>query len=233
MRYTQTVKFALAIFLVAFVGVAVFFVLRIQRHQSAERILNKMATVYRNCKSYQDSGTAQLVSERFGATLQFTTAFVRPDRFRYEYMDRAKDNHLIIWRKGKNVTFWWSIPVDLPAPKSFGLAIAAATGVSIGTTHTIPTLLFSKSEISGWRLTDMVNATQVEDATTENVDCFRVKGRVAAFNTVVWIDKRTFLVRRIEGISDHGVKTIVSYNPSVNIKIPDAALEYNITLRQR
>lgn len=228
MRYTPTVKFALAIFLVACVGVAVSYVLRSQRHRAAERILNKMAAVYMNCKSYQDSGTAQLISERFGATLQFTTAFVRPDRFRYEYMDRVKNNHLIIWRKGKNVTFWFSIPNDLPTPKSFDLAIATATGVSIGTTHTIPALLFSKGQISGWRLTDMVNATQVEDAITENVDCFRVKGQVAAFNTVVWIDKSTFLVRRIEGISEHGVKTFVSYNPSVNIKVPDTELEYNI-----
>jgi outer membrane lipoprotein-sorting protein len=45
---------------------------------------------------------------------------------------------------------------------------------------------------------------------------------------VVWIDKETFLVRKMEQVNDRGVKIVTTYNPVINVKIPDAALEYNI-----
>jgi outer membrane lipoprotein-sorting protein len=239
MARISNLKIVLTIMLAVFMAGAVFVFSRIQRHRSAELILNKMAAAYKNCQSYRDSGTAQLASERFSATLRFTTAFIRSDRFRYEYwyedLNKTKmpegKNHLIIWRKGQKVTFWCSIPSDLPAPKSFDLAIASAKGISIGTAYTIPALLFSKKEITGfagWRLTDMAKAAQMEDAKIGNTDCFRLRGKLSDFNTVIWIDKETFLVRKMEQVNDRGVKIVTTYNPAVNVKIPDAALEFNV-----
>jgi len=234
MKYKLPQKIALAIILFAFVTGTIFFVLRIQRHRSAERILNKMAAVYKNCKSYQDSGTTQMTPPWIG-TLKFTTTFIRPNHFRYEHTAvDGVDNRYLAWRSSAKIAAWSSLePLLVKDPESFNMAIAYGTGSSMTAAHTIPALLFSKDEISGWRLNDMIGATQISDAKIGNTECFRVKGRVGVFNTVVWIDKSTFLVLKIERVNNKGVTTVTKYNPVINAKIPDTAMEYNITLRQR
>lgn len=236
MKYRSALKIGLAILLVAFVTGTVFFVLRIRRHRSAEQILNKMAAAYRNCKTYQDSGIVQMVDKHVNVKLKFTTAFIRPDRFRYEYMavvPEGINSRLIIWRKGKQVAAWWNLkPKLVEAPSSFNRAIMAASGVSLGTASTIPALLFSKNEIKRPRLTDMTDVTQLADAELGNVDCYRVKGSIGVLNTVAWIDKETFIVRKVERVTDRGAKIVATYNPVVNAKIPDTALEYNASQNQ-
>jgi len=225
-------KIVLAIVLAAFVSAAVFSILRAQQEPSAEQILSRMAEVYSKCNSYRDTGTAKGNLKSFSIELQFKTVFTRPDRFRYEYLDKDKmpdgrDNRFIIWRKGSEVAHWWSIEPQRKMPESLSAAIASATGVSLQTAHTIPALLFSKDEIKGRRITDMTEVTRLEDATLEGVECSRVKGRLASFNTVIWVDKGTFLIRRIERVSDNGVENTVNYEPKLNENIPDMELEFN------
>jgi hypothetical protein len=39
---------------------------------------------------------------------------------------------------------------------------------------------------------------RVEDAKLDKVDCFRIEGKFAGNPTTIWIDKKTFLVLRID-----------------------------------
>src|SRR5262245_30622258 len=59
----------------------------------AQDVLDRMAKAYAGCKSYRDSGVVKTVFiEATGnRTVEkpFTTAFVRPDRFRFEYKEEA------------------------------------------------------------------------------------------------------------------------------------------------
>jgi outer membrane lipoprotein-sorting protein len=49
-------------------------------------------------------------------------------------------------------------------------------------------------------------------------------------STTLWIDKATFLIRRIDRSTQfptfHTVQTI-TYRPSINVEIPDSALAFN------
>ena len=59
---------------------------------SAKQIVERMAKAYTDCKSYRDSGIVKtLFVEKSGnRTVEkpFTTAFVRHDRFRFEYKEK-------------------------------------------------------------------------------------------------------------------------------------------------
>jgi outer membrane lipoprotein-sorting protein len=199
---------------------------------SATDIVRRMAETYKSCKSYQDSGTVTTIfhhedGKQHTSSKPFTTAFVRPDRFRFEFKD-SFDGHkwhrYIVWARGKDVRTWWDIRPKMEGPESLALALAGATGVSGGSAHTIPTLLIP-DQIGGRGLTELTGLKRLEDADLGDIHCFRVQGRQVIRitraerdehrqkvqkltgkipeesehgPTVVWIVKATFLVRRIE-----------------------------------
>jgi outer membrane lipoprotein-sorting protein len=55
---------------------------------TSEEILDRMVEAYSSCKTYQDSGVVKTIFIQNGGERvvekRFTTAFVRPDRFRFE-----------------------------------------------------------------------------------------------------------------------------------------------------
>ena len=82
---------------------------------TAERILARLADVYRTSKSYSDSGIVKTVFHTDGDKRvdekPFTTAFVRPDQFRFEYrlefqMPGSTPMRHIVWANGKDVRRW-------------------------------------------------------------------------------------------------------------------------------
>ncbi len=208
-----------------------------QESLTAQQILQRMGRVYANCKSYSDSGVVSTVftSAKGKRTVKkpFTTAFIRPDRFRFEYTERKSDNrtyHYIVWRKGKAVRTWWDVhdpAVELP--QSLDLALAGATGVSGGSAHSIPAMLLPM-EVSGSRLTNLRETHRLPNAKLSGVECFRIEGRKSLSGPIVlWIDTRTLLLRRIYEQTDFGdfraVET-TTYEPVVNGKVTDKMLEF-------
>src|SRR5437660_3207129 len=110
-----------------------------------EQILAALAEVYAECGSYRDCG--QVVT-RFvhlddnppRTVMQpFSTAFVRPHRFRFEYRDEY--GRYIVWANGEAVQTWWDVSPGVEQQESLEMALAGATGVSGGSAHTIPALL--------------------------------------------------------------------------------------------
>src|SRR5438477_379323 len=76
----------------------------------AQDVLDRMAKTYAGCKSYHDSGVVKtvFVQANGNRTVEkpFTTAFVRPDRFRFEYKEKeggGPERRYIVWRQGKEV----------------------------------------------------------------------------------------------------------------------------------
>src|SRR5262245_1658743 len=66
----------------------------------AKMLLDRMAQVYAGCRSYRDTGA---VSTHYKSTsgswvdeLTFRTAFLRPARFRFEFVDRGR--RYIVWK---------------------------------------------------------------------------------------------------------------------------------------
>ena len=80
---------------------------------SAGEILERMATAYAKCKTYQDSGCVMTIFVRNDGEhtdrKPFSTAFVRPTRFRFEFKsshDGQKWHRYIVWADGADVRTW-------------------------------------------------------------------------------------------------------------------------------
>jgi outer membrane lipoprotein-sorting protein len=204
----------------------------------AQDVLDRMAKAYANCKAYQDTGgvTTIFIGANGNRTVEkpFTTAFVRPDRFRFEYIENEGGGQAlryIIWRKGKAVQTWWDVKPGVENPGSLELALAAATGVTGGSAHTVPSMLLPK-EVGGWRLTDITEAKRIDDAKLDKVDCFRIEGKNADRSTTLWIDQKTFLVRRIDEqnkFDDFRTEQTTTYDPVTDQVIPDKKLDFDPT----
>ncbi|MFA7231930.1 MAG: M56 family metallopeptidase, partial [Victivallaceae bacterium] len=213
-----------------------------------EQIIAKMAETYAKCKTYQDSGTVKTIFfQDTGERVEekpFTTAFVRPDLFRFEYKEKV-DSFLkekpcyIVWRKGDEVLTWFyaTNPNIVTKATSLSFGLAGATGVSSGSAHTIPALLLS--EAGGSKLSDLKETKLLEDGSFDNSKCFRVQGKFIYKNdnanvirkpTTIWIDKNTLLVRKIDEenvFSYFRTEVTTTYYPVINKDIPGSALEFN------
>jgi outer membrane lipoprotein-sorting protein len=201
----------------------------------ARDVLDRMAKAYAGCKSYRDTGVVKIVfvSDTGDRTVErpFKTAFVRPDRFRFEYTEKqgGRENRFIVWRKGEEVRTWWDVNPGVEKPESLRLALAGATGVSGGSAHTIPTLLLP-DEVGGWRLTDLAGAKRIENAKLDEVDCFRIEGKCDDNLMTLWIDTKTLLVRRIDDrkqFDDFRTETTTTYSPVIDEEVPEEALEFD------
>src|SRR5690348_1665880 len=103
---------------------------------TAADVLAKMAAVYAGCGTCRDRGIVQITflsaDGKRTTELPFTTAFVRPDRFRFEYQEQVPQRRYIVWARGKDVRTWWTIEPGVSREKSLDMALAGATGVSGG-----------------------------------------------------------------------------------------------------
>ena len=123
---------------------------------TAEQVLDRTAKVYANCKSYRDSGSVKTVFiEAFGnRTVEkpFTTAFVRPDRFRFEYKQKKRigqEFQYIVWRQKKDVQIWWDVKPGIEKRDSLRLALEEAKGVSGSSAHDVVICVIQSGTHSG------------------------------------------------------------------------------------
>jgi outer membrane lipoprotein-sorting protein len=181
-----------------------------------------MAQTYANCKSYQDTGVyvTKLVTRT--ESRPFKTAFVRPDRFRFEYSVKGKAaSRYIVWAQGNEVRTWWDLTRRLDTPPSLSMALAGATGVSGGSAYIIPSLLLP-TEVVGRRWTDVTEATRIADARLDNVECHRVVAKFGESPITIWIDSKNYTIRRIDFQS-----ATMSYHPVLDEVIDDTQLEFD------
>jgi outer membrane lipoprotein-sorting protein len=205
-----------------------------QNALTAKQILDRMAKTYAECKSYRDSGLVKTVfiqaDGKRTVEKRFTTAFVRPDRFRFEFTEQSgnKNYRYIIWRKEKVVQTWWDIRPGIEKPESLVFALGAAVGVSGSSSTTVPAL-FLPDKVGG-SLTVLTEAKRIEDAKLDKADCFRVQGKFVASLMTVWIDKKTFLVRGIDTqnqFDNFRTEDTTTYDPMIDGEITDKMLEFD------
>jgi hypothetical protein len=77
------------------------------------------------------------------------------------------------------------------------LATARATGVTAGTAHTIPALLLP-GEITGFTLDRLGELRRLPDAVLDGVICYRIVGEHRGQAITLWVNRRTFLLLRID-----------------------------------
>jgi hypothetical protein len=201
---------------------------------TAQQILDRVSKAYADCRTYRDSGSVRTVfidgDGRRTVKKVFATAFVRPERFRFEYSEKRDEDDLryIVWRQGNEVRSWWDLKPGIEDEPSLGLALAGATGVSSGSAHTVPALLLP-GEVGGRRLTSIADATRIGDAELDEAECFRVTGEYCGSSVTIWIEKKTFLVRRIDSerhFDTFRTEETTLYEPSLDGEISDDILTF-------
>ena len=202
---------------------------------TAKEIIERMAEVYADSKSYTDSAVVKTVfirsESRRTVEKPFTTAFIRPDQFRFEFKEKIQGNRerrFIIYRKAKDVQTYWNVDKDLKL-ESIDRAVAAATGVSGGSAMIIPAMLIP-NEIKWRRAIRFHKPERIGDDIFDEVDCFRIHDIILVSPVTFWIEKKTFLLRKIfreQEFEDFRTQQTTTYKPILNGKVMDNMLEFN------
>jgi outer membrane lipoprotein-sorting protein len=210
---------------------------------NAQQILAKVARTYADCKTYQDKGNLETRfirnDDQFMVTQKpFSTAFVRPGRFRFEYSKLTRENQLsryIVCRSPDGIQTWWDVTPGVQKHEDLRLAIAGATGVSGGSAAAISSLLLP-DELGGTRFTELPNAKRIEDAKLGDHPCFRITAALPPFGETkgrdytLWIDQKSFLVRRIDfqtKFRDFRTEDTMTFEPKLDAEIDPKLLEFN------
>ena len=176
---------------------------------SAKDVLRRIEQTYSSCASYRDKGEVRQVyrlrapSHQSTTRKPFTTLFVRPDRFRFEFREfdegESESDQFVVWTEGGRVRTWWSV-----APTedygSVGTALSAASGISGGSAVNIPGMLSFVDRGIGRGLLDQPWNANLE--CVEQIDgrvCYHLARHYSDGSRVVdlWVDRESSVVRRL------------------------------------
>jgi hypothetical protein len=191
-----------------------------------------MTEVYLDCQSYRDSGSVDTLfitddGERLDKR-PFTTAFVRTKAFRFEF-ERTKLTgrkwRYIIWSDGERVKKWWDLHSEIEEPESLEMAVAAAFGVSGTSSGWVPRLL----SLERFLECALKEPVRIEDGNFSETACYRIEAMYAKSPLIVWIEKGTYLLRRIEKkhrFEDFCTETTINYYPEINEEVTEQMLVF-------
>jgi len=206
---------------------------------NARQILERVGQVYRASKSYVDTGTVETVykTQRGARTAEthFKTAYAAPSDFRFESSMGDFGSFkvgFIAWLDNNGVKTWSSLKND-PFTKvdSIQDALDGAAGISRDSSGMIPGLFFPGTKLGG-DIIRLTSAERLEDARIDGLDCFQVQGfrwPNTGQPTTVWIDKESFLIRKVyeeSKIKDGTTRTTWFYQPAINVPVKEDALRF-------
>ena len=199
----------------------------------ATEVMDRTVETYEKCGTYRDSGVMTRTFRTAEGTQQeesqtFATVFERPYRFRFQC--REGEHLYIIYADAATIRAWWGHQEGVQPMRSLDDAIGRAVGPSNGASHTIPRLLMP-DRVHGRSLAELRGLARLTDAMLEHVPCYRITGTVrTGAPYTVWIDRSTFLVRRIDvehESSDFSAIDRTVYSPELNPDLGDEELHLN------
>lgn len=207
-----------------------------QQH-TAQEILDRMISAYTSCNTYMDEGEVRtiFIEQKGRRTLirPFSTAFVRPSEFRFEYKARRGEDEwdsYIIWKDAQSIKTWWSIKPEVESPTNLSSALAAAAGVSGGASHTIPSLLLPETMSRG----HFKYLSELKIAGEEEVNgksAYKIEGTDSRKNIItLWVDKLSLLIVKMfekRKFETFETETTTTYKPQINAEVMREKLAFN------
>jgi peroxiredoxin/outer membrane lipoprotein-sorting protein len=193
---------------------------------AASDVLARVATTYRGLRAYADHGTiTDRISTANGTreyTSTFRTAFVRPNKLRFEYDNLGStDRDYVIWTAdGRARTYWYLKPSLVREDGGIADALEEAAGLSSMTSYVIPQLL--QPDLLDGGIGDLDHAVTVGEDSIEGRVCFHLRGALAGATTELWIDRASYLIRKLAARGTNGELAIV-YEPRTTVAIGDLA----------
>jgi thiol-disulfide isomerase/thioredoxin len=200
----------------------------------AAKVLADMVQTYAQAKSYVDRGAVVTVFSGASSHTDrktFQTAFVRGDKFRFEYRGEFPPNTMVVWNDGTHTYTSWSIQPGTIEEEDLAHALGAAAGVSTGLSTTIPAFLMPELR-HNW-LALLANPQLDADETIDGHACWRVRAQSHRGDPyTLWIDRKSHLLRRYTtshhfASGPHGAfdaATTTTYEPTANAPVSAALL---------
>ncbi|MDR3637208.1 MAG: sigma-70 family RNA polymerase sigma factor [Isosphaeraceae bacterium] len=200
--------------------------------ESPEQIIAKMVKTYATARSYEDEGEVTIVftgpNGKRTVKRPFLTKFVRPKLYRYEFSERSGDgdderNRFVIWSNAapERSKTWWTLQPEIKEGP-LAMAIGSGTGISGGSSFTVPNLLMPES-IPGLPLTGLRDLELIGEEAVDETPCDKIEGKNIRGDTqTVWIDRATSLVRKIftaYTVPGSAIQQTTTYRPRVNVAI--------------
>jgi hypothetical protein len=205
---------------------------------SAQEIMKQMISVYASCSRYVDQGEVRTIflegNGRRKVIKPFSTAFVRPSGFRFEFKARRGDDdewsRYIIWKGAESVKTWWSIKPGVQSPENLSFALAAAAGVSSLASATVPTLLMPEMKLAS-RIKNLSELKLIGEEKVNGRNAHKIEGTDSRKSTLtLWVDRESLLiVKMYERRKFHTfeTETTTTYKPQLDIEIAQEKLAFN------
>jgi len=201
---------------------------------TAAQILARTSSVYRSCRSYTDEGdvNTRLVTGSIsrGAMLEhFSTAFVRPDDFRFElHIAMASgDGRFIAWKSGSlEKAYRPRIFQQSPIDDTLLTLFEQSRGSSV----TVPALLMPDL-FHGPGL--FASFTSVKLNGEDKIDgrrAIRIEAQLQGGPLSLWIDASQFVILQVEQkskIGEFNRETSTRYHPVLNAEVSAEQLAFN------
>jgi outer membrane lipoprotein-sorting protein len=198
----------------------------------AARVLEQLRSTYREARSYRDRGTrrTEFITSGPGAhktSLDYATAFVRPDKFRFEYVEESE--RYIVYQSGTDIRSYWSLTDQREQFDSLNHAVAGPTGVSGGTVSLAADLLglLRQTDV----VTEMRDAIMLPEETVDGKLCYVVHGYDRRCQRItLWISKIDYLLVKMQEntlFADMETVAVTTIEPVLNADLSEDELAYN------
>ena len=192
--------------------------------ETADSVMKRVRARYEAARTYRDEGSVEEAHagpiDRSKTLYRFTTAFERPNHFRFEFVAHYEqffpDNAGVIWTDSGG---FWSSMSERPEPRSHPTledAAFAFAGVSRGSSRRIPALLV-RAPMFEQKL-EIVNREPVRDH-----PCIHLRAIDQPAPTVIelWVDEHEFAVRKTHvRLPTSAADETTTYEPRFDEPIP-------------
>ncbi len=197
--------------------------------QTADDVLKKMFEVYRECRSYRDTGVMTSAIQgplAAGEKIEkFTTFFARTARYRFtkSWMNDDGEQEQLVWRDGPEFQIRWNTrPAMKPAQ-----SLERAIGFGQPQSEIIAAMLMPDVQHS--LALDTVGHKLAGDEDIDGHACWLIESLTTKQQPAkFWIDKHSFLLRQFKHSRKTGAimdEKTITWQPQANVDIPDSALQ--------
>lgn len=200
--------------------------------ETPQHIFGQMRAAYAALRSYSDTGVVltHMPGNDQPNEITFRSVFVRPQLFRFEWIShhpypplRHIKYNSVIWSNADGAYHWSDRGGNAEMRKkldSLDMAVAGATGVSLGAAHTIASLLLPRMGRAVDEGVTWDGATNVEDI--EGVACHHLTGQHQGGGRYeLWIGKEDYLVRKMTSRHAGILSEEIRRDIQVNVEIPE------------
>jgi VWFA-related protein len=195
----------------------------------APEILQRVAGVYAGCRSYSDEGNVGIKAGGFGGSqTHFRTAFVSPERFRFELTIGGNFPAWVVWKDGDEVRTSGALGVPEYKRSDLDTVLLRMAIFSSGASLTMPELLLPQSLRTSDLFSLITDPTLTGEEKIDGHPAYRIEGRLWDQPIKIWIDRTQYLILKVYRKTSFGgireQETTVQYKPKLNADIPPEML---------